>query len=189
MTVREFVDGICLRLAAKGFSKKAVAFHRDRLTEVYEASPIFEELEIDDEFDDEEFEDGIKHLPVVDTLPDPSLPFVVLKKTHDEQIERRIHQLRDHYVDVQEDRDEVWFPEGEAETIDAIDERGLFGRTVLIVAALEGDLVEVDRLLNLGADYGIKDSSGNDALQVAILNGHDEVADRIREEINKFPFG
>ena len=189
MTLREFIDRIRLGLEKKGFSSKSVLFHIQKLTEIYEKSPIFGELEIN-EFDDdyEEFCDGIKHLPVIDMVPAESRLFEILKKTHNEQVERRIHQLSNHYNDEQKKRKETWFPTEEEDIVDAINVRGIFGRTVLIEAALNGDSQEVNRLLGLGADYGIKDSSGNDALQVAIFNGHEDVADRLREEINKFPF-
>jgi len=194
MTFEDFVERMRNRLKGRGFSRERIAFHIERLIERYKKSPIFEELEIidddddDDDFDDfDDFEDGIKNLPVVVEIHEVTLPFVVLEQTFDETVEKRIHQLRDYYSELQEASGEVWFPDEEI-TVDPIDVPGLFGRTPLIEAAFQGDLDRVNELIDLGADIGAKDNSGNDALQVANLNGHAAVATRIRKELKRNPF-
>ena len=51
-------------------------------------------VEVDETYDDiEEFEDGIKDVPLsIDRLMnDDSIPFKIMEKTNDEQVERRIH--------------------------------------------------------------------------------------------------
>jgi hypothetical protein len=184
MTFDEFVDRIRKRLEKKGHSKEKLSFHIERLIQRYENSPIFDELEIYDDDDNfEEFEDGIKHLPFAEEDHDVSLPFLILKQTHDEVIEKRIHQLREHYEGVQENRGEEWFPEDEV--IDPLNAPGLFGRTPVIEATFQGDIDRVSELIELGADLGARDSSGNDALQVAILNGYDKIAAMIKKELKK----
>ncbi|MBT7349181.1 ankyrin repeat domain-containing protein [candidate division WWE3 bacterium] len=192
MSLDEFLNRIRKGLKVRGLSKDAIDFHMARLTEVYERSPIFGELEIDETYDDyqeEEFEDGVKDAPI--SLENPiidSAPFEILEKTHDEQVERRIHQLRDHYQKLQDDRGEVWYPPEEETAIDVINIRGMFGRTLLIQAAYDGDLEEVEKLIGMGADVTIKDSSGNDALQIAIISGYTKVAARLKKEFVIFPF-
>jgi len=192
MTLDKFLDRIRKGIKKKGFSKDAITFHMSRLREIYEQSPIFGDLEIDDSYDDyqeEEFEDGIKEVPVnIEKMID-NRHFIVLDQTNEEQVEKRIHQLSGYYEKVQEESGEILFPPEEEEIIDAINIRGMFGRTLLIQSVINGDLGEVDKLIKKGADIGIRDSSGNDALQVAILNGYDDIADRLREEISRSPFG
>jgi|19_taG_2_1085344.scaffolds.fasta_scaffold07910_3 ankyrin repeat protein len=192
MDLDQFLNRIRKGLKARGLSKDAIAFHMARLTEVYSESPIFGELEIDDQYDDyqdEEFEDGVKEIPAQLENPDTEkAPFEILDRTHDEQVERRIHQLMDHYENVQKSRGEVWYPPEEETAIDLLNERGMFGRTPLIQAAYDDDLKEVNRLLDLGANPALKDSSGNDALQIAVINGYKKVAARLKKEFVRSPF-
>ena len=117
-----------------------------------------------------------------------NISFEILDRTHDEQVERRIHQLAEHYQGVQEERGEVWYPPEEATAVDILNERGMFGRTPLIQAAYDDNLKEVERLLKLGANPALKDSSGNDALQIAIINGYEKVAARLKKEFVRSPF-
>ena len=189
-TLDEFLDKICQGLKKRGLSKGAIDFHMARLTEVYEKSPIFGELEIDDynDYQEEEFCDGVS-LPIKPEEVNTNNPFIIMNQTHNEQVEKRIHQLSEYYDKVQESRGEVWFPPEEEEIVEAINVQGMFGRTLLIQAVIDGDLDEVNRIIKKGADIGIKDSSGNDALQSAILNGYDDIADRLREEMSRSPFG
>jgi len=187
MNFEEFVERIRSRLQKRKFSREKIAFHIERLRDRYKDSPIFEEINLGDEVDDyfEDFEDGIKHLPVVHEVEAVNLSFVILKQTYDETVEKRIYQLRDHYEDLQEESGEILFPDDEEILFDPINVPGIFGRTPLIQAVFDGDLDRVNELLDLGADIGAKDNSGNDALQIAIFCGYDEIADRIREELKK----
>jgi ankyrin repeat protein len=192
MDLDQFLNRIRKGLKIRGLSKDAIAFHMARLTEIYEKSPIFGELEIDDQYDDyqdEEFEDSVKEITAQVENPDTEkAPFEILEKTHNEQVERRIHQLREYFQKVQDDRGEVWFPPEEETVIEVINVRGMFGRTLLIQAAYDGDLEEVEKLIGMGADVTIKDSSGNDALQIAIISGYTKVAARLKKEFVIFPF-
>jgi len=187
MEFDEFVERIRNRLEGRGHTREQVAFHIERLIERYKDSPIFEELEVIDDGDFDNFEDGVKDLPVAIESHEVNLPFIVLKQTHNELVEKRIRQLIDHYSDLQKSTGEVWFPDDEIMPPDPINDPGSFGRTPLIEAAFQGDLDKTNELLDLGADIGAKDNSGNDALQVANLNGHEDVADRLRDEFNKNP--
>jgi len=192
MDLDQFLNRIRKGLEGRGLSKDAIDFHMARLAEVYERSPIFGKLEIDDQYDDyqeDEFEDGVKDIPAKVENPDTeNAPFEILDMNHDERVERRIHQLMDYYQGLQEARGEVWYPPEEEVAIDILNERGMFGRTPLIQAACNNDLKEVNRLLKLGANPALKDSSGNDALAVAIINGYDEVANRLKKEFVSFSF-
>jgi len=186
MDLDQFLNRIRKGLEVRGLSKGSIDFHIARLTEIYSESPIFGELEIDDKYDDyqeEEFEDGIKDIIIsVDNPDTENVPYEILDRTHDEQVERRIHQLKKYYEDVQKGRREIWYPPEEEIAVEAINVRGMFGRTLLIQAAYDGDLKEVNKLIKKGADVTIKDSSGNDALAVAIICGHEKVADRLKKE-------
>ena len=190
MDLDQFLNRIRKGLEVREFSKNAIAFHMARLTEIYEKSPIFGELVIDETYDDiEEFEDGVKDIPAkVENPGIDNISFEILDRTHDEQVERRIHQLAEHYQGVQEERGEVWYPPEEATAVDILNERGMFGRTPLIQAAYDDNLKEVERLLKLGANPALKDSSGNDALQIAIINGYEKVAARLKKEFVRSPF-
>jgi len=188
MSFDEFVERIRNRLKGRGFTREQITFHIDRLIERYKDSPIFGELEIIDDGEFDDFEDGVKDLTIADENYEAGLPFIVLKQTYNELIERRIHQLIKYYEDWQRITGVILFPDDEIIFVDPIDEPGLFGRTPLIEAAFNGDLDKVNELIDLGADIGVKDNSGNDALQVANLNGHEAIADRLREEFNKIPF-
>jgi len=53
--------------------------------------------------------------------------------------------------------------------------QGPFGNTLLHSAAAEGDIGEVQRLLEAGADPRITNREGHTPLRVAVLLGHDDV--------------
>ena len=188
MTFDEFVDRIRNNLKGRKFTREQITFHIDRLIERYKDSLIFGELEVIDDGEFDDFEDGVKDIPVAFENYEAALPFIILKQTHDELIEKRIKQLIKYYEDLQKNLGEVWFPDDEVMPLDPINDPGSFGRTPLIEAAFSGDLDKVNELIDLGADIGVKDNSGNDALQVANLNGHEAIADRLRKEFNKNPF-
>lgn len=53
------------------------------------------------------------------------------------------------------------------------------GRTALHLAALDGNLPEVEKLVGGGADMDLKDAKGDPPLHLALENGHREVALRL----------
>ena len=53
--------------------------------------------------------------------------------------------------------------------------QGPFGNTLLHSAAADGDLGEVQRLLEAGADPRIANREGHTPLRVALLLGHDDI--------------
>ena len=53
--------------------------------------------------------------------------------------------------------------------------QGPFGNTLLHSAAAEGDIGEVQRLLEAGADPRITNREGHTPLRVAVLLGHDDI--------------
>ena len=59
-----------------------------------------------------------------------------------------------------------------------------FGLTVLHVASKEGNMDEVKRLLEDGAEVDKKNKDGFTALDVAILNGHFDIARELCEKMN-----
>ena len=91
MNLDQFLNRLRKGLKVRGLSKGAIDFHMARLTEVYERSPIFGALEIDNTYDDiEEFEDAVKDIPAKVENPDTEkAPFEILDMNHNEQVERR----------------------------------------------------------------------------------------------------
>ena len=53
--------------------------------------------------------------------------------------------------------------------------QGPFGNTLLHSAAADGDIAEVQRLLEAGADPRIANREGHTPLRVALLLGHDDI--------------
>ena len=53
--------------------------------------------------------------------------------------------------------------------------QGPFGNTLLHSAVVSGDIREVERLLDAGADPRIANREGHTALRVAALLGHDDI--------------
>jgi ankyrin repeat protein len=59
--------------------------------------------------------------------------------------------------------------------------QGPFGNTLLHSAAADGDLLEVRRLLEAGADQRIANREGHTPLRVAVLLGHDDICQVLLE--------
>lgn len=91
--------------------------------------------------------------------------------------ESRIKELQEHYSSQPSDvSDEDWEDLQEWRMEDK-EERGKFGRTALHQACADGDLPEVMRLVGLGYDLKSEDNGGNSPVELAALEGHDNVVE------------
>jgi len=178
-----FVDRIRTRLKKKGYSKKKLNSIIDRLIRRYEDCSFFKDSlqDPDPDFDDSyEFCDAIKDCPNVVEETDNTLPFLVLKRTHNQVVNLRIRNLKSYYELLQREIGEDWFPFEDC-GVEPYDVRGEFGRTPIIAAIIDDNINQVQRLIIQGADPYITDNNGDNALEAAKKNDRHEIVEFLRE--------
>ena len=157
------------RFVKKGYSKKEAQERAQIIREKYESEIFFDEnLSCDDEFTFD-MEDELEKYSVNINAAIQNERILLLQRFY-EEVEKRGNFLI--------------FPKHERVKVDAeIDLPGEFGRTKLIDAALDGDLSSVMRLHKEGANLLKPDGNGHNAMQVAEIEGHEDIAEYLRKYI------
>ena len=160
----KFLDNIKKNMEAKGKSNEQISKTIFQVNENYKNSPIFEEIEYSDE-DIDEYLDPEEKDDRDNDIMSQMIDFNLDKDVRAQQI----LDWQDYY------QDKNVFSEEDMESVEDIDNRGVFGRTKLHTAVLNQDLEEIEKLLDSGANANIVDNNGFTPYQTANMEGYDDI--------------
>jgi hypothetical protein len=145
----------------------------ERISKWMVESDIFKPLS---EMEDEEWEiEGVEVDSTGAEIVEIAIPELInVSEESPKGKEERILKWQKHYESMPPVFDDLDDESG-------LNERGEFGRTALHVAALSGDVAELKRLLDAGADATVRDNNGYTPYLLALLEDKDEVI-KILEE-------
>lgn len=153
--------------------------------EKYKNSPIFFDIEEDDEIDSL---DVLIDNNIEETLEEDKFQSIMGQMTPKEPEEFREEESREE--ESREERIKYWqeyykdknvFPPEDMISTEEIDSRGNFGRTALHNAVIQNNPDKIKELIQQGADATIKDNSGNTPYRLALLEDCEEAIKALEE--------